>query len=234
MMQPGRHVVFVTGGTGYLGSALIPELLAHGHTVRALIRPGAKRRLPAGAEPVVGDALRAETFAAAVPPADTLVHLVGTPKPNPAKGKEFRRVDLGSIQAAVSAAKSAGVRHFVYLSVAQPAPVMRAYIEVREAGESLIRRSGFAATILRPWYVLGPGHRWPYLLLPFYAILARVPATAEGARRLGLVTRREMVAALVRAVEDPPSDIRIVGVPEMVQHRRYLKRQPPQVRRESR
>ena len=33
--------VFVTGGTGYLGGALLPALLARGHRVRALARPGA-------------------------------------------------------------------------------------------------------------------------------------------------------------------------------------------------
>ena len=62
--------------------------------------------------------------------------------------------------------RSAGVQHFVYISVAHPAPMMKAYIEVRSQCEAMIRQSGMNATILRPWYVLGPGHRWPYLLLP--------------------------------------------------------------------
>jgi hypothetical protein len=70
------------------------------------------------------------------------------------------------------------------------------------------------ATILRPWYVLGPGHYWPYLLVPIYALLRRLPKTRESAERLGLVTRDAMVAALVRAVEAPPADgVRIVDVP---------------------
>jgi hypothetical protein len=67
--------------------------------------------------------------------------------------------------------------------------------------------------MLRPWYVLGPGHRWPYALVPVYAVLSRIPATREGALRLGLVTRRQMIAALVNAVENPPSGVRIVDVP---------------------
>ncbi|MFL5496078.1 MAG: NAD-dependent epimerase/dehydratase family protein [Gemmatimonadales bacterium] len=40
------HLVFVTGGTGYLGRVLIPELLHRGHAVRALVRPGSGRGLP--------------------------------------------------------------------------------------------------------------------------------------------------------------------------------------------
>jgi uncharacterized protein YbjT (DUF2867 family) len=207
--------VFVTGATGYLGRPLVARLLARGHVVRTLVRPGSERRLPHGAVPVLGDALRAETFAGAIGPSDTLVHLVGTPRPSPAKAAEFLAVDLPSVRAAVDAARAAGVRHLVYVSVAHPAPVMRAYIAVRREGERLIRESGLAATILRPWYVLGRDHRWPYLLLPIYGLLACLPWTREGARRLGLVTHEQMLRALVRATETPPAGVREIGVPEI-------------------
>lgn len=193
----------------------MPALLDRGHTVRALVRPGSERRLPAGVDVVPGDALRAETFVHSIAPADTLVHLVGTPRPSPFKAAEFRAIDLASIRATVAATRQASVRHLVYVSVAHPAPVMRAYIAVRREGEALIRASGLPATLLRPWYVLGPGHRWPYFLLPLYAVLERIPSTRAGALRLGLVTQQQLVAALVRAVEDPPADVRVVEVPEI-------------------
>lgn len=66
--------------------------------------------------------MRAESYREQGSPADTFVHLVGTPRPSPAKASEFRRVDLVSVQAAVTAALNAHIAHFVYLSVAQPAP----------------------------------------------------------------------------------------------------------------
>ncbi len=213
------HSVFVTGGTGYLGRPLI-GLLARGHTVRALVRPGSEQKLPRGAAPVLGDALESSSFAPTVAPADTLVHLVGVPRPSPAKTREFRTIDLASIRASVTAAQQARVHHLVYVSVAQPAPVMQAYVAVRQEAEALIRASGLNATLLRPWYVLGPGHRWPYLLLPAYAVLGLLPATRDGARRLGLVTRPQMVAALVHAVEEPPAGLRVMDVPEIRMSRR--------------
>jgi uncharacterized protein YbjT (DUF2867 family) len=208
--------VFVTGGTGYIGRALLDALRERGYGTRALVRPGSESKLPRGTLTVIGDALDASTFASAVPSGTTLVHLVGTPHPSPAKAAEFQRVDLTSIRATTVAAQRAGVRHLIYVSVAHPAPVMHAYIAAREEGERLVEATGIPATILRPWYILGPGHRWPYLLVPVYGALRCFSSTRESAERLGLVTRATMVAALVRAVETPPArGVRIVEVPEI-------------------
>lgn len=211
----GRRSVFITGGTGYLGRALIHLLLGRGHEVRALVRRGSEAKLPRGCEAVCGDPLEAESFAGRVAPSDTFVQLVGVPRPSPAKARQFREIDLVSGRASVGAARAAGVRHFVYVSVAQPAPVMKAYQEVRAEVEALLRESGLPATVLRPWYVLGPGHRWPYLLKPFYYVCERLPSTRETARRLGFVTHAQMTAALLRAVENPPEEFRLLNVPDI-------------------
>jgi uncharacterized protein YbjT (DUF2867 family) len=206
--------VFVTGGTGYLGRLLIDALLARDYPVHALVRPGSEARLPSRAVGVTGDALDAASFVAAIPKQATVVHLVGTPQPNPSKAVEFQRVDLGSIRATAAAARRAGASHIVYVSVAHPAPVMQAYIVARVEGEALVAATGIPATILRPWYVLGPGHRWPMLLLPLYALLRLLPATRESAERLGLVTQAQMNAALLDAVANPPdAGMRFVEVP---------------------
>jgi uncharacterized protein YbjT (DUF2867 family) len=217
-----RHV-FVTGGTGYIGRALLDALVTRGHKVRALVRPASAALLPAGVGPVFGNALAADSFADEVPPADTFVQLVGTPHPAQRKVAEFARVDLPSGLAAVKASVQSQVRHLVYVSVAHPAPVMQAYIAARMAVEARIGEacatSWLAATILRPWYVLGPGHRWPYLLTPLYALGRALPTTRAGAQRLGLVTQTQMVAALVEAVEHPPdgssSEARVWEVPRI-------------------
>lgn len=207
--------VFIAGATGYLGRGLIEQLLENDYRVRALAREQSLQKLPIGCTPVLGNALDQYTFQSQVAPATTFVHLVGVSHPNPRKADLFRTVDLASTEAAVAAATKARIKHFVYVSVAQPAPVMQAYIRVRAECEALIRASGLNATILRPWYVLGPGHRWPYVLMPFYKILERIPSTAEGSKRLGLVKLSQMIRALQWAVENPCDGVRILEVAEI-------------------
>jgi uncharacterized protein YbjT (DUF2867 family) len=210
-----RRSVFITGGSGYMGRSLIPRLLERGHEVRALVRPGSEKKLPVGCIPVFGNALDGASYSKQIAPADTFVQLVGAAHPSPAKAAEFRPIDLVSGLGAVAAAKAAGIRHFVYLSVAHPAPMMHAYIAVRSECEAAIESAGLNATILRPWYVLGPGHRWPYLLLPIYKLAELLPETREGAQRLGLVTLEQMTNALTFAAESATPGIQVMTVPDI-------------------
>lgn len=205
--------VFVSGGTGYLGSRLLPQLLSRKHQIHALVRPGSEKKLPPECSLVHGDALRAATFQDFVPGADTYLHMVGVPHPSPSKAALFRSVDLKAAEASVAAAKNADVSHFVYISVAHPAPIMKAYVETRMEAEEMIRSAGLNATILRPWYVLGPGHRWAYALIPIYWVLERRAASRDTALRLGLVKLKEMIGALVYAIEHPVNGIEIIDVP---------------------
>ena len=207
--------ILVTGGTGYIGRNLIPLLLARGHRVRVLTRAESAQRVPAGATSVVGDALSDDSIATALHAGDTLIHLVGTPHPTPSKADQFEKVDLISIRASVNAAQRVKIRHLVYVSVAQPAPIMQAYLWVRSLGEAMIREARLTATIVRPWYVLGPGRRWPKVIVPLYKLAEAIPATRATAERLGLVTIEQFVNAMVSGAENPPASgqQRIVDVP---------------------
>jgi uncharacterized protein YbjT (DUF2867 family) len=208
-----KRSVFVSGGTGYMGRPLVEKLVGKGHEVRVLARPGSEKKVPGGAVTVRGSALDGTTFSAGAAAADTFVHLTGVAHPAPWKGREFRAIDFASLRATLNAAVSAGASHFVYVSVAHPAPVMREYIQVRSECEELLRASGIPSTILRPWYVLGPGHRWPLAIKPVYRLLETLPSTRESARRLGLLTLEQMVSALGWAVENSSPEMRILDVP---------------------
>src|SRR3954453_11899622 len=184
--MPDPHRVFVSGATGYIGTRVIPELLARGHDVTALAREQSRHKLPANCTPAIADALNGDSYGPFAERADTFLQLAGVSHPSPAKAAQFREIDLKAGLEAVRVARQIGIQHFIYVSVAQPAPVMHAYQAVRAECEQAISVSGLSATILRPWYVLGPGHLWPYCLLPLYKVAELFPQTREGALRLGL------------------------------------------------
>ena len=72
------------------------------------------------------------------------------------------------------------------------------------------------ASIVRPWYVLGPGHRWPVILKPLYWLGEKSEATREVALRFGLVTLEQITRALVWAAENPPVEqVRVIDVPSI-------------------
>jgi nucleoside-diphosphate-sugar epimerase len=215
--------VFITGGAGYIGAPLIRALVERGHKVRALVRSGSEKKRALEAEAVFGDALDASSYSSLIQPSHTFMQLVGVAHPSPAKAAEFQAIDRKSALGAISAARQAGVRHFIYLSVAQPAPIMKSYQRVRAECEAALlgtaenstENGGMNVTIVRPWCVLGPGHRWPYVLLPMYWLCERIPSTRGGARRLGLVTLSQMTQTLVSAVENPSVGGRFVEVPQI-------------------
>ena len=214
-MRDDATRVFITGGTGYIGRRLIPVLQRQGCTVTALVRAGSEGKLPPGCQVVVGNPLDRTSFEGAIEPYSTFVQLVGVPHPSPAKAQQFYDIDLASARASIDAAAARQVDHFVYVSVAQPAPIMKAYQLSRAIAEGHLAQSGLTSSVLRPWYLLGPGHRWPIVLTPFYWIAERRTSSRAAALRLGLVTIDQMVATLALVVAAPPRTSRILTVPDI-------------------
>lgn len=210
--------VFITGGTGYIGSRLIKALVKQGgYSIKALVRKGSEHKLPDGCEAVPGDALDAESYWKLVPANSIFIHLVGVAHPSPSKKEQFRAIDLVSIREAVKAATEARVRHFVYLSVSQfRTRIMEDYQQVRAEGEKLVISMNIPASFVRPWYVLGPGHWWPVALWPFYRIASIIPSFREQALQLGLVTIGQMIETLCFTISHPPaSGVDIYNVPDI-------------------
>src|SRR5437867_1669258 len=96
-----NNKVFITGGTGYLGSRIIPELIKNNFEVTALVRKGSESKLPDKCNIVFGNALDRSTYESNISPCETFIHLIGVAHPGPSKKEQFKSIDLVSIQQAV-------------------------------------------------------------------------------------------------------------------------------------
>ena len=215
------QTIFITGGTGYIGSRLIAALLQTSiYHIKALARKGSEYKLPPGCEVVIGDALDASTYStytSAPHKIDVFIHLIGVPHPSPAKTAAFESIDLVSVQQAAAVISNNRLPHVIYLSVSQyPGRIMKEYRHIRATGEGLLQSTGARCSFIRPWYVLGPGHWWPVLLMPLYTLARLIPATREQSRQQGLVTIKQMIRTLHFAINHPPENgVRIYNVPDI-------------------
>lgn len=207
--------IFITGGTGYIGRSVINKLLENDFEVTALIRNTSKKKLPEKCKTVTGDALDSKTYQYNIENCDTFIHLVGVSHPGPLKSREFRSIDLVSIEQAVKVAEYSGIKNFIYLSVSNPAPIMKEYIKVRLKGEDLLTASGMNCSFIRPWYVIGPGHYWPLIFQPGYKLMEHFSFTKDFANRLGLVKLDQITECIYYAVNNPPDKIKIYNVQDI-------------------
>lgn len=205
--------IFITGGTGYIGRRLIRRLVENGHDVTALVRKGSEVKLPRGTRAIIADPFNAATFQDWIPKGAIFIQLLGVSHPSPRKKEAFQQIDLRSIKTSADAAVYAGVSHFIYVSVAMAdSRLMKEYQAVRREGEAYLQAKGLVSTVIRPWYVLGPGHWWPVLLLPFYAVARFVPSWKQKAEDMQLITIRQMITTILKAIESPPRSLRVFEV----------------------
>jgi uncharacterized protein YbjT (DUF2867 family) len=127
--------VLVTGASGNLGSAVLPRLVKDGHDVRGMSR----RSRPGW---VAADLATGEGLVEAVRGVDAIVHLASSPK-------KTRNTDVEGTRRLVAAAKAAGVRHIMFISIIGVDRVPLQYYKLKVESEAIIRASGVPFTILR-------------------------------------------------------------------------------------
>jgi NADH dehydrogenase len=179
-------MILVSGGTGRVGSAIVKELLRRGENVAVLGRDAEKirKRLGTSVEVRVGDVREPATLAAAMQGIDVVVNAVqfpGSPIENRGKGFTFEEVDLKGTRHQVDAAKTAGVRRFVYISgVGAAKDAEKHWFRYKWEAENYLEKSGLEWAILRPTWVYGPEDVSLNRFLGFASKLPFVPMFGNG------------------------------------------------------
>jgi nucleoside-diphosphate-sugar epimerase len=215
--------VFVTGGSGFVGGALIEELRDRGEIVRALARtPGAEKRVSDhGAVPVPGDLADGTALVDGMRGAELVVHAAAKITGGLRDLDEFYRVNVEGTRAVLDAARLAGVPRLVYVSSEQvllgqrplvdadetwPYPARHAnpYAATKAEAERLLldaNTAELATVAIRPRMVWGLGDQ---TMLPTLVTVARSRRFRwiDGGRHLTSTTHvRNVVEGILAAAE---------------------------------
>ncbi|MFQ5430683.1 MAG: NAD-dependent epimerase/dehydratase family protein [Phycisphaerae bacterium] len=240
--------VFVTGGTGFVGSHLVEQLLAAGDTVRALVRPGSRRAHLAalGVELIEGDLDDSDSLRRACRGCETVYHaaarveMVGT-------RQEFHRTTVAGTERLVAAAAEEKVRRFVHLSscgVYHPRlfaagqvideftptpepPRWFPYGRAKLHAERIVRERcppGLEWVIVRLGYLYGPGNRTMRTHVEPAMRDSIMMIIGDGRNEMALVYVADAVRAVVLAGRSPQAagQILIAGGDEHVTQQQYF------------
>jgi len=212
-------LVLVTGASGFVGNEVVKELLARGHEVRALVRPGSEKKLQERDRVVLfpGDCLHPESLVPAAQGCEAVIHLVGIIREFPGRGITFERVHVQATKNVVDAAKAAGARRYLHMSAlgARPEPADPYHVTNFRA-DQYVMASGLTYTIFRPSVIYGPGDQSFNLFARQIRRLKFFPVIGDGNYKLQPLPVTTVAQAFALALELPQTENRIyeLGGPE--------------------
>jgi NADH dehydrogenase len=197
-------MIFVTGGTGFVGGHVVHELRGRDLGVRCLVREPARdgSRLTAwGADLVEGDVTQPESLRRAVAGCDSVIHLVAIRQ---GREERFQRVMVDGTRNLIATAKEAGVRRFVHMSAlgtSEGTKDLVPYYRAKWEMEQMVTSAGIPYVIFRPSFIFGPDGG----ILPTFLKLARLtpvtPIIGSGRQRIQPIWADDVAAYFGEAVE---------------------------------
>jgi uncharacterized protein YbjT (DUF2867 family) len=174
--------VFVTGGSGFVGGAVIDELLARGHAVNALVHRGSISGAGGDVHVVKGDMFDNDALDTGMRGCDAVIHLVGIIMEKPGRGVTFERIHFEGAKSVVDATNRNNIRRYIHMSaLGARSDAKSRYHKTKFAAEQYVRASGLDWTIFRPSLIHGPKGefmqmeaKWarmsapPFLFMPYF------------------------------------------------------------------
>jgi len=197
--------VFITGGSGFVGRAVIEKALLAGHAVRALVR-SEKHSLPQSVETVIGDTTDPASLKSSMQGCDAVIHLVGIIREFPKQGITFVKLHTESTSNILQAAQEQGVKRFLQMSAnGTRQDAVTGYHKTKWAAEQAVRESDLQWTIFRPSLIFGPADEFVNMLAELIRKLPLVPVMGDGKYRLQPVSVKDVAAGFVNALNEPAS-----------------------------
>jgi uncharacterized protein YbjT (DUF2867 family) len=213
-------VILVTGGTGFVGPAIVHALRSEGHDVRALVRDLRSKQARTletwGCTLAQGDMTDAPSLERAVQGCDAVVHLVAIPS---GSEEQFRQIMIQGTRDLVDAAKRADLKRFVLMSAlgtGERSKDLTPYFRSKWEQERTVEGSGIDHTIFRPSFVFGKSGG----MLPLLVRQVRwSPAVAViGTKRMQPIWVEDVAAYFTKAISTAEATNRTfeLGGPDVV------------------
>ena len=201
--------VFLTGGTGFIGSYILKDLLAAGHTVRCLLRDTQQTLSvdDTSIERVKGDLTKPKSLTGLLRGCDAVIHLVGIIKEIPTRNVTFDVLHFDATRHIVDEAKDSGITHFVHMSAngARPEGVS-GYQTSKWRAEEYVKKADFDRwTIFRPSVVFGkPAEGQPEFASQLISTLIRpfpvLPVFGDGQYEMQPISVQDVSAGFVQSL----------------------------------
>jgi NADH dehydrogenase len=152
--------VAIFGGTGFVGSYLVKELLAKGHDPVLMVRPGSEEKVAdqLDCECVRGDIGDPVAVRRTLSSSEAAVYNIGILQEKKSLNITFKGLQLDGARAAVDAAVEMGVKRFLLMSANGVKPDGTAYQQTKYMAEQHLKSSGLDWTIFRPSVLFGDPH----------------------------------------------------------------------------
>ncbi|MBB5021446.1 complex I NDUFA9 subunit family protein [Desulfurispira natronophila] len=189
--------IAVTGGTGFVGSRIVKELVSAGHEVRLLVRKPLSPR--AGVETVMGNVEEPDSLLPLVNGCDAIIHLVGIIREFPPT-ITYEGLHSQATQNMLQVARAEGVKRFVHMSaLGSSLESNSAYHRTKCAAEQAVRQSELDYTIFKPSVIFGPQDEFINMLLRFLRMPV-VPIIGDGKYQLQPVSVENIAQAFTRCL----------------------------------
>ena len=149
--------VAVFGGTGFVGSYILDELLAQGHQAKLLVRADSESKLSTFSqiEAVFGNVSDINKIEETLDDCEAAIYLIGIIRQFPGKGITFEELHFQSAKRVIHAAEKAGVKRFILMSANGVKPNGTPYQSSKWLAEQVLKESTLDWTIFRPSLIFG-------------------------------------------------------------------------------
>ena len=174
--------IAVFGGTGFVGSYIIDNLIENQYTPRILVRENSKKKIISAdkCEVVIGDIFDEEAIREVLNGVDAVIYTIGLIREFPSLGITFEKLHFEGAVKCMDLSSEAGIKRFILMSANGVCPDGTGYQKTKWMSEQYLKNTDLDWTIFRPSTIFGDprGQGRPEFFTQLKSDLIKLPLPA--------------------------------------------------------